>query len=219
MGWDGSAGSLFDEYTGSYTMTANGADWAARVSGDGGVSWTYCDRNVGAGADGSENGYQPANAGTVAPTATYTITDCVLSEPSSVTAAGGTAAAVQGRVYVIGVTDATTGLNTNSSVVVQSAYGADGTLPATWSGWTTATGDAAAFGLMDDVYDASLTVGLTTGNYDFAFRVSGDAGTSRRLAARREDGVLEAIVAGEEGGARGVARGGGRHHGPGRPHR
>ncbi|NQW64107.1 MAG: lamin tail domain-containing protein, partial [Deltaproteobacteria bacterium] len=178
VGWDGSAESLYDEYTDSYTMTTQGYDWAARLSGDGGVSWTYCDRNVGAGADGSENGYQPANAGTVAPTATYTVGGCLVTEPTSVSAAGGTAAAVRGQIIVAGVTDATNGLDTNSSVVVQAAYGADGTLPATWSGWTTATGDPAYSASFADAYDASLTVGLTTGGYDFAFRVSGDAGTS-----------------------------------------
>ena len=178
VGWNGTLESLYDEYTGSFTMPATGGDWAARVSGDGGVSWTYCDRNVGAGADGSENGYQPANAGTVAPTATYTITDCSVVAPTSVSAAGGTAAAVRGQVVINGVTDATTGVDTNSSVLVQAAYGADATLPSGWSNWVTATGDATFSDATADAYDASLTVGLTTGSYDFAFRVSGDAGTS-----------------------------------------
>ncbi|MBM4352895.1 MAG: lamin tail domain-containing protein [Deltaproteobacteria bacterium] len=38
-------------------------DLAYRFSLDGGQTWTYCDMAAGLGADGSENGYQPENAG------------------------------------------------------------------------------------------------------------------------------------------------------------
>ncbi len=38
-------------------------DYAARYSGDNGLNWVYCDRNAGAGSDGSEDGYQVENAG------------------------------------------------------------------------------------------------------------------------------------------------------------
>jgi hypothetical protein len=40
-------------------------DLAFRFSLDGGLTWTYCDKAAGIGADGSENGYQPENAGTL----------------------------------------------------------------------------------------------------------------------------------------------------------
>jgi hypothetical protein len=54
-----------DEYVASL-VAPNAAgqsfDVAWRFSGDNGTTWTYCDRNVGTGADGSENGYQTANA-------------------------------------------------------------------------------------------------------------------------------------------------------------
>jgi hypothetical protein len=54
-----------DEYM--VTLTAPAApgsyDYAFRASADGGSSWIYCDVNAGFGRDGSEDGYQPDNAG------------------------------------------------------------------------------------------------------------------------------------------------------------
>ena len=32
---------------------------------DSGTTWTYCDTDAGAGSDGSEDGYQSANAGSL----------------------------------------------------------------------------------------------------------------------------------------------------------
>ena len=43
-------------------------DLAFRYSYDRGHTWRYCDTNAGAGADGSENGYQTANAGKITTT-------------------------------------------------------------------------------------------------------------------------------------------------------
>ena len=107
-----------------------------------------------------------------------TVTNCAVVAPFSVTAAAAAAVAIRVQVIINGVTNAATGLNPDSSVLVQAAYGADGTPPANWIGWTPATGDAAFSDASADAYEASLSVGLTTGGYDFAFRVSGDAGTN-----------------------------------------
>ncbi|MCK4412508.1 MAG: T9SS type A sorting domain-containing protein [Candidatus Eisenbacteria sp.] len=55
-----------DEYMGDLTTPATpGAyDYAFRFSGDGGMTWTYADKDTGIpGEDGSENGYQVENAG------------------------------------------------------------------------------------------------------------------------------------------------------------
>jgi hypothetical protein len=67
-GWDGTVYGEpnNDEYWA--TMTTPGApgayDYAYRFSGDAGHTWVYADKNTGLpGEDGSENGYQPANAG------------------------------------------------------------------------------------------------------------------------------------------------------------
>ena len=66
-GYAGSGAELNnDEYSTDLTIPADrsaDADFAFRFSGDGGATWTYCDRWAGAGADGSEGGYQPENAG------------------------------------------------------------------------------------------------------------------------------------------------------------
>jgi len=58
-----------DEYMGTFNAPAAGTyDFAFRVSLDGGRSWTYCDRDVPpehGDDDGSADGYQPANAGSL----------------------------------------------------------------------------------------------------------------------------------------------------------
>ena len=67
-GWDGVAQgeAANDEYEATVVVPAVGMyDHAYRFSLDGGFSWTYCDRDAGAGSDGSEDGYQVANAGSL----------------------------------------------------------------------------------------------------------------------------------------------------------
>ncbi len=54
-----------DEYAITLTAPVGGHDVAARFSGDAGTTWTYCDRDVGSGRDGSEDGYASGNAGKV----------------------------------------------------------------------------------------------------------------------------------------------------------
>lgn len=68
VGWNGAAWGEIpnDEYQATFTMPAPGTyDYAFRVSTNGGVGWTYCDRSLGVGQDGAENGYQPANSGSL----------------------------------------------------------------------------------------------------------------------------------------------------------
>lgn len=64
-GWDDATAPGFDEYVVPVAFSLGLHDVAARFSGDGGHTWTYCDRDAGPGSDGSEDGYQPANAGHV----------------------------------------------------------------------------------------------------------------------------------------------------------
>ena len=69
MTWDGAAsGDLDDDVYGATLTTQNQGVWdvALRVSVDGGLTWTACDRDSGEpGGDGSEDGYQSAQAGTL----------------------------------------------------------------------------------------------------------------------------------------------------------
>lgn len=73
-GWDGSVAGEpnNDEYQATFTLpgAAGAYDYAYRFSGDGGTTWTYCDTNAGAGSDGSQDGYQTANAGALTVTGT-----------------------------------------------------------------------------------------------------------------------------------------------------
>ena len=81
-----------DEYSTSLSIPldrATNADFAFRFSGDGGATWTYCDRAAGLGADGAENGYQPANAGHASVTGACAPNPC-LSVPDDSCANGTT---------------------------------------------------------------------------------------------------------------------------------
>jgi hypothetical protein len=66
--WDGgTAGEPDNDEYMAQLLTPAGAgdyDYAFRLSGDAGAAWLYGDKDTGVpGEDGSENGYQPANAG------------------------------------------------------------------------------------------------------------------------------------------------------------
>lgn len=54
-----------DEYRAQVAPAAGTYDTAYRFSGDGGVTWIYCDLDAGEGSDGSEDGYQADNAGSL----------------------------------------------------------------------------------------------------------------------------------------------------------
>jgi hypothetical protein len=66
VGWLGVGEPNNDEYQATLTPNMSGSfDYAYRFSGDGGTTWTYCDKNAGSGSDGAEDGYQIANAGSL----------------------------------------------------------------------------------------------------------------------------------------------------------
>lgn len=68
--WDDTAEPGNDEYMGALTVSQAGTwDHAYRFSADGGATWTYCDRRIDDGSDGSNDGYQAANAGNLEVTA------------------------------------------------------------------------------------------------------------------------------------------------------
>jgi hypothetical protein len=72
-----------DEYQATFTAPTLQADYdlAFRFSGDAGATWTYCDRDRGAGRDGAENGYAPADAArmlvTLGRDGCLTVDDCL----------------------------------------------------------------------------------------------------------------------------------------------
>jgi hypothetical protein len=66
-----------DEYLATIPVPAEPGlySYAYRFSGTYGFSWVYCDLNVGAGQDGSQNGFQRANSGVL------TVTDPCAGDP------------------------------------------------------------------------------------------------------------------------------------------
>ncbi len=156
------------------TYSANGADVAARISRDAGASWTYCDRNVGAGADGSENGYQPANAGAINATADYTVSDCYVQFPTSLSTLFGDVNTVYGRVNIPGVTGSGGAAPSASTVKVQFGYGRDASSPSAWT-WGAATENTSTFTSTTlDEFQASYTSVAPAGSEYYGFRVAGD---------------------------------------------
>jgi hypothetical protein len=63
--WDDRTEPGNDEYIGFIELPPPATYALAWRFAYGDEEWLYCDRGVGPGADGAENGYQPANAGTV----------------------------------------------------------------------------------------------------------------------------------------------------------
>ena len=155
-------------------LTTGGYDFAFRVSGDAGTSWTYCDTTGGT--------YAAADAGTLTVTPgtsqNYTITDCSISAPTIVTGTVNTTTFATALVQIAGLTDYSSGLNLASTVQVELGQGADGSDPTTWTGWAAATGDGSFSNATSDKYGATLTLPSSAGASDFAFRVTGDGGTS-----------------------------------------
>jgi hypothetical protein len=164
-----------DEYMATLAPATSGSfDYAYRFSRDGGFSWLYCDRNAGQGSDGSQDDYQPANAGKL------TVKDstwlwCTVQTPPTLPLTWGTSGTVDGRVYVAGLTDQTGGVDPFDALVAQAGYGPEGSSP--WgSGWTWA-GALGAYGTgNDDVYRASIGAAAGPGNWHYAYRFSIDNG-------------------------------------------
>jgi hypothetical protein len=82
-GWDGNAVNPpepdNDEYIATFKTPEGEGDYSFvyRFSNDGGNTWLYCDKNTGVnGEDGSENGYQPQNAGFMTVTAYMIHPEC-----------------------------------------------------------------------------------------------------------------------------------------------
>lgn len=81
-GWNDAAEPGNDEYQATLTApeVPGAYDFAFRASRDDGRTWLYCDRAAGPGADGAENGYQPANAGALTVTDLCAEAECPVAE-------------------------------------------------------------------------------------------------------------------------------------------
>jgi hypothetical protein len=115
----------------------------------------------------------------------FAIDFCRLQFPLAVTDFGGAQVVVYGRLYVEGLTDQS-GVNDPDPLVIGAVgYGPDGANPAN-GGWVWTDGipnpgygvGSPDYEAANDEYQATLTVPLAEGPFDFAFRFSGDGGAT-----------------------------------------
>jgi len=135
----------------------------------------------GGGSSDSDGGGNPPPSVTV-----YNIDFCRLQFPGAIDDAENTAQSVFGRVFIAGLTDVS-GVNDPAAEVIGAVgYGPDGSNPsvsASWV-WSDAAPNAGynagspGYEANNDEYVATLTVPGPPGNYDFAFRFSGDSGAT-----------------------------------------
>ncbi|TNF28455.1 MAG: hypothetical protein EP329_17865 [Deltaproteobacteria bacterium] len=139
---------------------------------------------------------------------------CRLQWPLDITVGSATAVDVYGRVYVAGLTNLTTGNDTDADLIGRVGFGAAGTDPATWTSWYDATPNAGWNGGAEgepnnDEYVATIPSFGATGDFDFAFAFSLDAGanwtTCDRNAGTAKDGSADGYHADDAGHATVVA--------------
>jgi len=161
-----------DEYQATITVTSSGTySYAYRFSRDYGSTWTYCD------LDGSGNGLQTDRLGTLT-VASRTIGWCNVQYPASITiAAGSSTGDIYGQVYVEGCTD---GTQRCTGLLAQLGYGPASADPSQDPGsfvWTDASYNTGHTNDNNDEYIASVVV-AAAGTYGYAFRFSGDGGST-----------------------------------------
>lgn len=153
---DGGGG---DEYRQTFLGPAPGSyalAWRFRIDSG---PWLYCD------LDGSSNGLQGAQLPPLTANA-FDVTDLALIGTTAHTALVNTPVGpYNARVVVPTLTD---GAGQGAPLTFELAFGATGTQPSTWSGWTAASysGDDADA----DLYTGALTAPSLAGAYDVAFR-------------------------------------------------
>jgi hypothetical protein len=139
---------------------------------------------------------------------------CRLQWPLDVTVGSATAVATYGRVYVAGLTDVTSGNDTDADLVGRIGFGATGTDPTTWASWFDATPNTSwnattAGEPNNDEYTATIPSFAAIGDYDFAFAFSLDAGVNwtycDRDAGTAKDGSADGYHADDAGHATVVA--------------
>jgi len=164
-----------DEYVASLTPADAGSyDYAFRFSADGGVSWLVCD------LDGSDNGYDAAQAGDLQVQA-RTIDWCNLQYPPNTSAAPDSdTEVIFGRVYVSGCSD---GADRCHGLLAELGYGQPGVDPSSAPQdylWFPASYNGGHADDDNDEYEGVLHP-MGTGTFSYAYRFSGDGGASWSL--------------------------------------
>ena len=184
-GIDDDCDAIADEDYGAMS-TACGVGACAAVgstSCTGGVEADTCTPGTPAMNDATCDGVDDDCDGSVDEDCVFTIGFCRVQFPTSATLAAGADTTVYGRLYVAGLTDRSVQNDPNGRVIGQVGYGADGSVPdATWT-WSTAIPNPgwdgnAAGSPNDDEYQATLVAPALGGAYDYAYRFSGDGGST-----------------------------------------
>jgi len=162
-----------DEFQASLTVSVAGTySYAYRFSMDG-TEWLLCD------LDGSDNGFQPDQLGSLeVGTTVRTIDRCNLEWPAATTTVATVPTEpIYGRVHVAGCTDAGSFC---TGVLAQVGHGDPSVDPSTSPSsytWADASYNAGHTSDDDDEYSAAVTP-AADGTFAYAYRFSGDAGES-----------------------------------------
>ncbi|MBL8916937.1 MAG: IPT/TIG domain-containing protein, partial [Archangium sp.] len=154
---DGSGG---DEYQARFTGPMPGnSSYAYRFRLSGGP-WTYCDR------DGSMNGVQPAQLGALTASA-FDVDNCVFEATNFAQTVLPSAMTQPYRATVL-VETLTDSAGQGTPLTVQLGYGAQGTMPSTWT-WAAANyiGDSTTA----DRYELAIAAPAAPATYEVAYRV------------------------------------------------
>lgn len=149
-----------DEYQGRLTGPAPGTyayAWRFRTTGG---AWVYCD------IDGSENGFQSAQAGVLTAQA-LGVSECLMAATNATQTLAPAATSLPWSVDVT-VPTVTDGTGQGAGVDVELGLGAPGSDPSTWTSWTPAA--YAADQGAADTWTGSLTAPSPDGVRDVAFR-------------------------------------------------
>ncbi len=177
----GGAEANNDEYVATMTGPASGGpyDVAYRFSGNGGISWTYCDTDAGAGSDGAEDGYQPANSANLTIAEALSVDWCGQVNGAAVADVTGDTYTYHGELYIDGFT-INAGSENDPNVRAEFGYGPDGndpnSTPGAWT-WATAVFDSQQGNNDRFAYDLTIP-GLDSAALDTGFRFSGDGGAT-----------------------------------------
>lgn len=165
-------------------------DHGFRFSGDGGATWSYCDR--------SDDTWTVADAPSLVPN-TWFPSYCHIQYPDAISANTGTTATVYGRVFAfepggdtgtcpssgphnpnaVCLTARSPGVDESDDFIGEFGFGANND-PTTWTDWTSAIPNPSwndASERNNDEYQTTITL-PAIGNYSTAFRFSGDGGAS-----------------------------------------
>ncbi|MCH9684980.1 MAG: hypothetical protein K0V04_26320 [Deltaproteobacteria bacterium] len=169
-------GATFPDPNGQ-SMSLDPAAYDA-IANDMGASW--CPGSISYNGDfGTPGADNPSCGGPN----NVSIDFCRLQFPTLIDEFEGTDVEVFGRLFVAGLSDTSGGNDPAPSVIGFAGFGPDGTDPAVDPGWTWTAGFANPgygpaspnYEANNDEYTATISVPSPPGNYDFAFRFTGDS--------------------------------------------